>query len=279
MPQNTQPSSLSRIAVPELVRAAQDIAGFKLMRVEFASAANVSGVRTKTLTFSRRRDSRTVFALNTEYGYLRPAGAWTSADKTAITACRRALRGAKIPAGEIGGIQIQREMGQTAERTGDTEFRVHERELMRKLAVARRVIRGIPVWSSYATVGLTAKGDIGSLELHWPELSDVVVHEAGILQQLVKRGFKASEVKGGRAESIEAGIIHSAAIGFFMDIAAVVRIVYAVNERNVGRKPVLYLDRHGDHVELPRTVRLTEPKDSDRSKPSSDGYASPQSPR
>ena len=267
MPDNPQPIALSRIATPELVAAARVIAGFKLARPEFASAANVSGVRSKTLSFSWRHDSRTIFASNGDYGHLRPAGAWTGAERTAAAACRRALRSAKIPSGEIAAVDIQREMGQTAERLSDAEVRVGKPVLLRKIARARREVSGIPVWPSYAMVGLTAKGAVGSLEIHWPELPPSIVKEALLLKQLVRRGFKPPEVKGGTPESVAAGIVHSTAIGFFMDIAAVIRVVYAVDERGMGRKPVLYLDRHGEPVDLPRSIRLTEPREGSRPKP------------
>src|SRR5262245_10234822 len=267
MPDNPPQAALSRIATRELVEAGRVIAGFKFARPEFASAANVSGVRTKALTFSRRHDCRTIFASNADYGAQRRAGAWAGSDRIAIAACRRVLRDAKIPPSEIAGVEIQNEMGRTAERLSETEFRLGEATLLRKLARARRAVRGITIWSSYAMVGLTAKGDIGSLEVHWPEVSETIVKEAGVLQQLIKRGFKPPAVEGGRPESVEAGVIHSAAIGFFMDIAAVVRVVYAVNERNVGRKPVLYHDRHGERVANPRSVRLAEPPAIDRPKP------------
>ena len=52
-------------------------------------------------------------------------------------------------------------------------------------------MRGVPVWSSYAAVGLTARGAVGSVEIHWPEVSEAVFKEASVLQQVVKRGFKA----------------------------------------------------------------------------------------
>jgi hypothetical protein len=267
MPNDSQQSVLSRIVAADLVKTARAIAGFRITRGEFASAANISGVRAKTLTFSRRHDSRTVFASNADYGYGRQAGAWSGADRTAAAACRQVLRSAKIPGGEIAAIDIQGEMSRTAERISDTEVRVGEPSLLRKLARARRVVHGIPVWSSYATVGLTARGVVGSVEIHWPEVSETVLAEAGLLQQLVKRGFQPPEVKGGTPESIDAGVVHSPAIGFFMDIAAVIRVVYAVDQPGVGRKPVLYLDRHGESVEMPRSVRLNEPKEIDRPKP------------
>ena len=52
------------------------------------------------------------------------------------------------------------------------------------------------MWSSYAAVGLTARGAVGSVEIHWPEVSEAVFKEASVLQQVVKLGFKAPEVKG-----------------------------------------------------------------------------------
>lgn len=258
---------LSRVASTQLIASARAVAGFRLARPEFGSAANVSGVRTRILTFSWRHDSRTMFASHVHYGYQRRAGAWTGSDKTAIAACRRVLRAAKIPAAEIAGIDIQRELGQIAERTSGDDFRVSEPTLLRKLAHARRSVRGIPVWSSYATVGLTAKGDIGSLELHWPELTEIVMREAGILNQLVKRGLRPPDLKGGRPESIEAGVIHSPSVGFFMDVVAVVRVIYVVEEPGIGRKPVLYLDRHGEQIDPPRSIRLAPPSATERAKP------------
>ena len=123
------------------IKTARTIAGFKITRGEFASTANVSGVRSKTLTFSRRHDSLTAFATNADYGHGRRAGAWTGADKTIVAMCRRVLRAAKVPAGEIAAIEIQREMGQTAQRVAEGEFRVGEPVLLRKIARGRRAVR------------------------------------------------------------------------------------------------------------------------------------------
>src|SRR5690349_11764849 len=96
---------LSGLEAPELIDAAAKIAGFDLgKRPTYASEANVSGVRTRTQTFSWRRDSVTVFATDTRYGHLGKAGAWTGSDRRVIAGCRRVLRGAHIPAAEIGGI-------------------------------------------------------------------------------------------------------------------------------------------------------------------------------
>jgi len=268
MPNTKNPKSeLSRALLPELLGAASHIARFKLARPEFGSARNISGIRTKTQTFSQRHDSRTIFAFQTHYGYKGRAGAWTGPDKRSITECRRVLKAAGIPPREVQDVTVVSEMGRVAERTSENQFRVHEATVLRKLARASRNLEGVPVWSSYATVGLTRKGDLGSLELHWPEISEVVIKEAKVLQLLVKRGFKAPELPGAQVESVQAGVIHSPAIGFFMDITPCIRAIYRGQDPAVGRKPVLYIDRHGNPVSPQRDIEVIEPPEKHRPKP------------
>lgn len=268
MPNTQTPQrDISRIVLPELIKAASSIAGFKLPRPEFGSTRNISGIRSKTWTFSRRHDSRTVFASDSRYGQLRKAGAWAGSDEKTVTFCRRMLRTAGVAPKEIAQIQVQSEMGQVAQRQDDGRFQVREPRLIRKLAFARRAIHGIPVWSSYARLGLTRKGEVGCFELHWPELPAAVVKEASVIHQLVKRGYKAPKVPGAKVESIEAGILHSPAIGFFMDIIPSIRVIYRGDDATIGRKPVLYLDRHGDPVALPRDIEPAKPPSLERPNP------------
>src|SRR5205809_652011 len=93
---------LSALEAAGLVKTAKRVAGFDLgQRPTFATAANVSGVRTKTLTFSQRRDSLTIFARDEHYGPGGKAGAWIGPNKNLIAVCRRAVRAASIPATEI----------------------------------------------------------------------------------------------------------------------------------------------------------------------------------
>lgn len=268
MPDNSSlQRQLARIASAELIDAAEAVAGFAFKRPQFGSAANVSGVRTKTLAFSQRHDSRTVFASNAGYGHIGRAGVWTGPDRTAAAACRRVLRAAKVPAKEIEGIDVVSEMGQSAERTSDNEVRVQEPTLMRKVARARRAVDGLPVWSSYAIVGLTADGDLGRLELHWPDLPEAVVKEGRVLQELADRRVEPPGLPGARPERVEAGIIHSPAVGFFMDVTAALRVIYQSDEPTVGRKPTLYLDRHGEPVARPRDISPAKPDAVDRPTP------------
>jgi hypothetical protein len=275
MPDMTaQQRRLYRLVRADLVGAAASIAGFKLPRAEVGSAANISGIRSTNQTFSRRHDSRTLFAMDARYGQLREFGAWTGADRTAVAACRRVLRAARIPPREIESIEVVAEYGQVAERISDEEFHLHEPLVIRKLARARRIVDGVAVWSSYATVGLTANGDVGKVEVHWPELSLATLKEAQVLGTLVRRGYDPPQLPGARPESAEAGVIHSPAIGFFMDIAAAVRVVYTSEDPNMGRKATVYLDRHGDPVTLPRDIEPARPNTVERPQPQETAAAS-----
>jgi hypothetical protein len=258
-------SALSKLEKPDLIKSASRIAGFDLgARPTFGSAANISGVRTKTLVFSRRRDSLTIFARDETYGYARKAGAWTGPDKNLVARTHKILRAARIPDAEIRRIRVVSERGTVAERLKSGEFRVERPELLRKLARAERRVTGVPVWSSHAVVGLTQKGAIGFLEIHWPELRPDVLAEAKVLASLVKAGFEHEELRGAEIESVEAGVIHSPAIGFFMDAVPVIRCVYRANETRLGTKPLVYLDRHGERVSLPRGIEAAPPVEGDR---------------
>jgi hypothetical protein len=259
--------NLSRIASKELVLAAARIMGFKMGKPEYGSAGNISGVRTKSLTYSQRHDSRTIFATDSGYAHNAKGGPWSGADRVAISACRKVMQSARIPMKEIAAIEVVTEMGQVAQLLSANESRVQEPKLLRKFARARRAVKGIPVWSSYSCVGLNRKGAAGWLELHWPELPSAVTAEATLLQQLVKRGVEAPRLERAKVESMEAGILHSPAIAFFMDVVPAIRVVYANDEPPIGRKPVLYLDRHGEWVTLPRDINLANAPPTGRPKP------------
>ena len=259
---------LSRTEVPALVDAASSIAGFDFgKRPTFGLAANVSGVRTRTHTFSRRRDSLTIFADDSRYGITGKAGAWTGPDRTTIAACRRVLRAARVPRTEIESIDVVSELGAVAERLSEEEIRVEEPEILRKVGRARRAVEGLPVWSSHLVVGLNGRGEVGHLELHWPRLAPEAVHEAKMLRAILKRGWEPPELPGARPESIEAGILHSSAIGFFMDVVAAIRVIFAADNPTLGRKPTLYLDRHGELITVPRNILPVMGAQTDRATP------------
>ena len=57
-------------------------------------------------------------------------------------------------------------------------------------------------------------------------------------------------------ESVDAGIIHSPAVGFLMDIYPAIRVIYAPIDDRMGQKATRYVDRHGNDVPVPRQFDL-----------------------
>src|SRR5262249_14104639 len=135
---------------------------------------------------------------------------------------------------------------------------VYKEEILDGKYFARvfRRFEGLPVWSSNMILGLADHRRIGYLQLHWPELPSLVIHEAHVLAHRVLHGWVPPEQPGAQIESIEAGIVHSAAIGFIMDISAVVRVVYRPDSKAMGKKPLYYFDRHGKRISPPRQAEM-----------------------
>jgi hypothetical protein len=176
------------------------------------------------------------------------------------------LRAAKIPAAEIRRVKVVTERGAVAERLTTGELRFERPELLGKVARAERRAAGVSVWSSYAVVGLTGDGKIGQLEIHWPDLSPAVLSEVKVLASIVERGFKPKDVLGAEVETVEAGIIHSPAIGFFMDVVPVIRCIYRAKDDRLGKRPVLYFNRHGELASLPRDIKPASPIEERRTR-------------
>jgi hypothetical protein len=254
MEQNEIQQRLAGIELDSLKALALTITGIAFEEAEYGSAVNFSGIRSGPYTFSRRRDSLTIFAADSYYGPFAGKGAWKGGDRTLLSACRRVLKAAKVSLAEIASLRVLSEFGAVAERVSENEFRTKGPKLQNNIARATRSVAGLPVWSSYATVALTAKAAIGRVEIHWPAVAKHCEAEARILHALVERGFEAPPVHGAYAESIEAGILHSPAVGLYMDIFPAIRVVYASSEKEIGKKPVAYLDRHGRPVEMPRVL-------------------------
>jgi hypothetical protein len=90
------------------------------------------------------------------------------------------------------------------------------------------------------------------MELHWPKIPKYVMTEAHRLKYKVEHGWQPSKQKGAIVELIEAGIVHSAALGFLMDIYPAIRVIYAPEDKRMGRKLTLYLNRDGKAIPNPR---------------------------
>jgi hypothetical protein len=221
--------------------------------VEVKSEANLTGFRSGEVLFSRRNDSRTYFVQDQRYGATKPGGTFGGSDDELIRRAREMVVDLGLPASEIDRTSVIEEKSRVGYRDPATKKIVLEPTQSggRSVLVTRRVV-GIPVFSSRALVGLTGAGSAGFLELHWPEIPPGAVEEGRRLQEQVKSGWRPPALEGARVESVEAGIIHSPAIGFVMDVYPAIRIVYASTNGKLGRKPVAYVDGSGKAVPVPR---------------------------
>ena len=228
--------------------------GLKLDRVQRqGSEYNFLAVKSDDLLISRRLDSRTFFVQDGRYGHDKENGIFQGSDEELKKACYRILARLDIPEREAQEVNILRESLQAGfvDRTSGKVIR-EEPRAGRRLARCSRRIEGVPIFSSHLILGLTKQKTIGFMEVHWPEIPEATFKEARRLQYMVKHGWQPPARKGARVESVEAGVIHSAATGFLMDIYPAVRVVYAPEKEGVGRKLVLHFDRHGNPVPVPR---------------------------
>jgi Family of unknown function (DUF6345) len=173
---------------------------------------------------------------------------------------REILQRLEISHEEISKEEILREFGQAAQVDPQTQQLINvepAREIRNFLNVTRQ-LKGIPVWSSHLQMGLTADRKIGFLELHWPIISESIIREAQRLTFKVCNGWEPPTIPAAMVESVEAGIIHTPAVGYFFDIHAAVRVIYKSLDQNIGRKPMYHLDRHAEPILLRRTSELID---------------------
>jgi hypothetical protein len=229
-------------------------------KAEAVHAANFAGLRSENITFTRRLDSRTFLAYDRRFSRTNEFGVNLEPDEKLLGAAHLVLEALQIPAMEISTAHVLQEKTQLGERDGGGKIRLEKIEFGKKYALVTRQVGGIPVFSSRAMIGWTKQGDIGFLEVHWPQIPDSVLEKATRYRESIEKGWHAPERSGLRAESVTAGIWHSPAAGTAMDIYPVIRVIYAPEDHRLGKKPVAYLDPEGKEVTPPRTF-LAPPRD------------------
>lgn len=238
----------------QINQIAKKILGLKLGKIiRSGSEANAVGIQSEQILFSQRLDSRTYFVQDSKYGTIQKDRTFTGTDQEQIRLSRKIMRQLNIPLSEIAEEVVVKEHTQTAQVNQETGA-VNKEDIQegRKFTRISRQIDGFPVWSSNIVVGLNNKKLVGFMQLHWPEIPQHILNEAQRLSYKIKHGWKPPEQPGATVESVEAGIIHSPAISFVMDIYPTIRVVYSPLDKNIGRKQVLYLDRNGKSVPIPR---------------------------
>lgn len=260
-PPEKPPDYSDEAELKEMENLAREVFNLKLGEIErTGSQYNFVGIKSKNILVSRRIDSRTYFVQDQRYGKLREAGVFEGSDQELISFGKDLFRKLNIPQSEIREALVLQENIQVARVDSSTGIiEPEEPQKGQQLARFTRQNEGLPVFSSNLSLGLTAKGEIGFMQLHWPKIPDVVLAEAHRLKYKLEHGWEPPEQKGAIPESAEAGIVHSAAPGFLMDIYAAIRVIYMSEEQVVGRKLTLYYDRHGNIVPIPREFDIPCP--------------------
>jgi len=216
---------------------------------------NMIGLRSKSILFSRRLDSRTYFVQDQRYGLGKPDGVFRGDSAEQIKLAREIMDKVGARHDEIHREPVLAEklgVGHIDPKTGAVH--TEKVEEGRKVVSMSRQTGGLPVWSSSLLLGLTANKGVGFLQLHWPEIPELVVQEAHRLAYKVKNGWQPPEHRGSKVELVEAGVVHLPAVGFFMDIQAAIRVIYAPLCQVHSGRALVYLNRHGQMVSLRRTT-------------------------
>src|SRR6185369_8888614 len=191
------------------------ISGAKRQGVE----GNTAGIQSDHVLFSQRLDSRTFFVQDSRFGDPAEGGAlFDGPDDEIIAAARGVMERLHVPAADIAETTILAEQMQEGRLDPDTgQIQVEPAYAGKRQALITRQIKELPVWSSSMLLGLNWDKSIGFLQLHWPEIPNEVLGRARKLQATVHQGWKPPDREGATVESVEAGVIHSPAIGFVMD--------------------------------------------------------------
>lgn len=239
----------------------------KILKIDLAKLEksgkerNMVGIRSKDVLFSHRLDSRTYFIQDDRFQVDGGSGVFQGSEEELIDLVHKVIANLEIPADEFEKSTVMNEKLQTAKfDEASKKYQPGEISQGKRFVEITRSVQGIPVFSSRILVGLTKDKSVGMLEAHWPKISEKVLADSKRLQELTKNDWKPPVQKGSVIESVEAGIIHSPAIGFVMDVYPVIRVIYAAENKSVGRKAVLYLDANGKRVPVPRTFEKIDEK-------------------
>jgi hypothetical protein len=236
---------------------------------------NGMGIRSDTLLFSRRTDSRTFFVQDQQHGVGRPNGIFEGSDDDLLRHAGEILDALGIPSAERSKPIVMQEQMREAQRDGSGNVTMGAIAKGRRIVNVTRQIDGLPVFSSHARMSLDKSGDIGSLEVHWPEVPNNILFEAHRLASKLKAGWKPPDQRYARVESMEAGIVHSGSLGTLMDIYPAIRVTYApAGPGSIqGTKLLLYFDRAGRQLPAPRDLDVPCQPEAPRSAPPSGGEA------
>lgn len=220
-----------------------------------ANERDVIAVSDGVTTLTMRKGSRTYIVHNSKFTSAGERMQFTGTDADLRRVGMRILLGAGADRRQVAEVRILQQLTQAAEvdPTGGGPKFLPMRRGMRSLMITRQ-IDGIPVLSSRMMLDLDHAGRVAFMELNWPDISPDVIERARQLRKVASGRFEAPSMEGASVESIQASILHSPAVGFYNDATAAIRVIYRPDSKNVGQKPVRYVDANGNDVAQPRDI-------------------------
>jgi hypothetical protein len=165
------------------------------------------------------------------------------------------LRASGAREDEVADMQVLQQFTQSGEVVPATKVvRLQEPQRSHRTLVISRRVAGVDVVSSRVVLYVDGSGRIAFMELAWPDLNREVVDRALRYKALIDGRYAPPPMEGADVEAVQPVILHSPAVGFYNDATAAIRVIYRPNSRQVGQKPVRYVDERGDDVTLPRDV-------------------------
>jgi hypothetical protein len=260
---SARPAAMSQdpASQPDMKTLATKVLGLKFDdKARPVRTDDAVGFQSDRASFGRRLNSRTFIAYDARFSDTQTYGTYAGSDDALMRAARDILTGLQIPAGEIASVQVMQEKSQLGQRNADGSVKLENIELGKKYALATRKIDDIPVFSSRALISLMKDGSVGYMEVHWPVIPKDTIAMAERYRAGVAAGWHAPVRPGTQVESVTAGIVHSPAAGTAMDIYPAIRVIYALDDKRLGKKPVGYYDLDGKALPQPR-IFLKPPPD------------------
>lgn len=156
---------------------------------------------------------------------------------------------------EIADVKVLQQTTQSGETLpGGKEVKVLPPQRSHRTLMISRRVAGVDVVSSHLMLNLDSAGRVAFMELAWPDISREVLDRAVRYREMTATKYAAPLLEGADVEAVQPVVLHSPAVGFYDDATAAIRVIYRPNAKQVGQKPVRYVDERGEDVKLPRDV-------------------------
>lgn len=224
-------------------------------RLVGADERGVTAVTDGVTTLTTRAGARIFIIHNREEIPPSEQTAFNGSDAELKSVGMKFLQAAGAKEDEVADVQVLQQFTQSGEiQPGGKEVKVLPPQKSHRTLMISRRVAGVDVVSSRLMLNVDSAGRAAFMELAWPDISREVLDLAVRYKKLTESQYVAPQLEGADVETVQAVVLHSPAVGFYNDETAAIRVIYRPNAKQVGQKPVRYVDERGEDVKLPRDV-------------------------